>query len=689
VIGRDDQKQQVQQSTDLVRLIGEQVALKSRGKEYIGLCPFHDDKNPSLYVSPAKQIYKCFSCGAGGDAFSFVMNFHKMTFPEALRYLADRAGIKLVTSGYGSEHSADASQGPTDRQRIAAAHPLAASFFRALLRHSEHGRIAREYLARRGVNADMIEAFGIGYAPDRWDGLVTVIRQEGWDLGAFELAGLVSRRQSGEGYYDRFRHRLMFPICDAIGRVIAFGGRKLREEDEPKYLNSPESVLFNKSATLYGLHLAKKAVLDTRTAVIVEGYTDVVACHQAAGMPAAAVGLEGSVSDTSGSTGRMGDPGRMAGAEQAGLDQGAVGPSGGSADGAPQIRPVARNVIATLGTALTAQHVAELRRYCDKVVLVYDGDEAGVKASDRAVEVFLGEALDVSIAVLPDELDPADLLGRPGGAEIWNRCIAEARDALQFQFERVAAQVQAADTVTGREKLAEDYLRKLAALGLERSSIIKRDLVLYRVAELFRLPEPSLRALAKRLAAAARPMAIAARGAGEAVASEPATPKMRGLQTAEQQLLGCLLLRPELFHTRLADGRTLDEALVPADFITPPAAKLYAMLSTRLIDRQEISLAALLRDLAQADELDLAKLATLAEAQASEQAGENNPQGVEALAVGAADAIRTHHRDQEYEELRGTTPAPAGSGEVDANLRRIAEHNLAHPSPVRIGRLRA
>jgi DNA primase len=342
-----------------------------------------------------------------------------------------------------------------------------------------------------------------------------------------------------------------------------------------------------------------------------------------------------------------------------------------------------------LGTALTTQHVAELRRYCDKVILVYDGDEAGIKASDRAVEVFLGEALDVAIAVLPDELDPADLLARPGGAAVWNQALAQARDALQFQFERVAAQVQAADTVTGREKLAEDYLRKLAGLGLERSSIIKRDLVLYRVAELFRLPEPSLRALAKRVAASARPAAGTIPGNAAAVASEPVAPKIKSLQTAEQQLLGCLLLRPALFQTRLADGRTLDEALVPADFITPQAAKLYAMLSTRLMDQQEVSLAALLRDLAQAGDLELAKLATLAEARASEQAGEGDPQAVEALALGAAQAIQRNQRTQEYQQMRGIVPAAEDGAAVETQLRRIAEHNRANPSPARIGRLRA
>ena len=319
---QEDQKIQVQQATDIVRLIGEQVSLRPKGKEFAGLCPFHDDKNPSMFVSPAKQIYKCFSCGAGGDVFTFVTQYHKMTFPEALSFLAERAGIRLEARG--GRGGGEAKQG--ERGRISQANTLAVGFFRALYRHAEHGRSGREYVAKRGISPEMVEAFEIGYAPDRWDGLSMTIAQKNWDLGAFELAGLVKARERGgepasgeaSGHYDRLRHRLIFPIFDAIGRPIAFGGRKLREADEPKYLNSPETALFNKSATLYGLHLAKKPIIDSRTAVIVEGYTDVIACHQAG----------------------------------------------------------VRNVVATLGTALTAEHVRELRRYAEQVVLVFDGDAA-------------------------------------------------------------------------------------------------------------------------------------------------------------------------------------------------------------------------------------------------------------------------------------------------------------------------
>ncbi len=410
-------KEKVQEATDLVRLVGESVSLRPKGREFAGLCPFHDDKTPSMQVSPQKQIYKCFSCGAGGDAFSFVMNYHKMTFVESLKYLAERAGIELTPwkpDGRGGAGEGE-NKGPGERKRIAAANEQAVGFYKALLRHPQHGQDARDYLKRRGVSAEMIDKFGLGYAPDRWDGLVTMIRDKAWDKFGFEKASLIRAKKSGDGDFDFLRHRLIFPIFDAIGRPIAFGGRKLREEDEPKYLNSPETPLFNKSATLYGLHAAKKPIIDAKTAVIVEGYTDVIACHQAG----------------------------------------------------------ATNVVAALGTALTPEHVRELRRYCEQVVLVMDGDAAGQKAADRAIQVFLTGDLDVSIAVLPGGSDPDDLM-KSGGLDAWREVIARAQDALAFAFDRVQAKLDAAETVTGRQHAVEAFMDQLIQLGLTETGGVRR-----------------------------------------------------------------------------------------------------------------------------------------------------------------------------------------------------------------------
>ncbi|MDP6059355.1 MAG: DNA primase, partial [Pirellulaceae bacterium] len=435
-----DQKLEIEQATDIVDLIGEHISLRRKGREHVGLCPFHDDHTPSLTVVPHKRIFHCFVCGTGGNVFSFVMKYHRMTFPEALKYLADRAGIRLKQGSRGVSQHRDADQ-DDDRKRLLEANARALACFCALLRHPQHGRIAREYVLKRGFSAATLENFQIGYAPDRWDGLVSMVAQKGWDARPFEHAGLISNRSGGEGHYDRFRHRLIFPIFDSIGRPIAFGARRLHDSDEPKYLNSPETALFHKSATLYGLDRAKRAITAGRLAVVVEGYTDVIACHQA--------GLH--------------------------------------------------NVVATLGTALTSQHVNALRYYAQKVVLIFDADEAGRQAADRAVEAFLTGRVDVLIAVLPDTQDPAQVLAQPDGVARWHHAIEHATDALTYQFERVRDRIGSEDTISGRQQVAEEYLRRLATLGLARQGPIRRALIIQQVADLLRLSEQQVISILRRL----------------------------------------------------------------------------------------------------------------------------------------------------------------------------------------------
>ncbi len=669
---QDDTKLRVQQSTDVVRLIGEHVALRPRGKEFIGLCPFHDDKNPSMYVSPAKQIYKCFACGAGGDVFSFVIAYHKMTFPEALRYLADRAGIK-IPERHRDGAGADAEQGPTDRQRMLQAHEQAAGFFRSVFQHAEHGKRVRDYVASRKISPPMIEAFQIGYAPDRWDGMGLMIASQKWDTPAFVMAGLVMPRNRDNGSrptaaevrpadcYDRFRHRLMFPICDAIGRVIAFGGRKLRPEDEPKYLNSPESPLFNKSATLYGLHLAKKAIIDSRTAVIVEGYTDVIACHQHG----------------------------------------------------------CRNVVSTLGTALTPQHVGELRRYCEKVVLIYDGDAAGIKAMDRAVEVFLNEGLDVALAVIPGDLDPGDLFELPDGLDRWQAVAASAKDALEYQFDRLKQQTDGADTLTGRQKLVEDYLRRLAQLGLGRPGqagigMVRRAMVMQKIAELLRIPEKAVSDLLHRLAPPSGPQVprhgqdndsqeLVVSGAdnpANTVAFSGRAHRLKALRVAEQELIGCLLREPGLFHQTYVEGRPLDEALTPADLVSPQAARLYDALYSRLAEGGAVTLAGLLADLAEQGQTELAALATAAESEVEaklQAPGGEARERIQGMLVGAAQALLGHQKEEAYRRTRegagAAAPRELAAGDVEGQvarrLRELQAHLTANPSPTRVAVVKA
>ncbi|MBT8487168.1 MAG: DNA primase, partial [Phycisphaerae bacterium] len=318
---------QVREATDLVRLVSEHVAIQPRGREYVGLCPFHDDHKPSFAVVTHKgsSFFHCFACGASGDCFRFVMRFHSMEFGEALRYLAERAGITLQPRGAAGGERDD---GGPRRGDLIATQERALAFFRRVLADSAAGATARGALEDRGITPDMVDRFQLGAAPEGYDGLLR--RLDASDRPVARAAGLLKTRQDESGEYDAFRNRLMFPICDEVGRPVAFGGRILDPDDQPKYLNSAESPIFRKSRTLYGLHLARRSIMDASLAIVTEGYTDVIACHQA--------GFE--------------------------------------------------NVVGTLGTALTADHARILARICDTVVLLFDGDEAGQKAADRGVEVF-------------------------------------------------------------------------------------------------------------------------------------------------------------------------------------------------------------------------------------------------------------------------------------------------------------
>lgn len=615
----DDVKLAVQQATDLVALIGEQVRLAPKGREFVGLCPFHDDHKPSMFVSPQKQIYKCFSCGAGGDAFSFVMDYHKMSFVEALRHLAARAGIELRQA---ARDGADQREQRDQRQAAADANTAALRFYRGILRHGEHGREARAYLQRRGVSEAMVELFQLGCAPDRWDGLAMTVKDKGLRLGDFEAAGLLGSRQDGS-HFDKLRHRLIFPILDSLNRPIAFGGRRLREEDEPKYLNSPETVLFDKSATLYGLHAAKKPIIDQRVAVVVEGYTDVIAAHQA---------------------------GRG-------------------------------NVVATLGTALTARHAQELRRYADKVVLVFDGDEAGMKAADRGLEIFITQQIDVAIAVLPDGLDPDELFRQPDGPARWDACIAAATDALSYQFRRFRAQLDAADTMTGRQRLAEGYLAKLAELGAERQSPIRRAMLVERLAELLGMSGQQVSDLLTAAAPRRRPAAAA--GAADALDPDPGEPKITGLVAAERLLLGCLIRRPELLHRPLADGRELFESIGPADLVTDGGRRLYAWLCRHHEAGDPVTLPRLVLELASEGQRDLAALATGAEVEAERQT-DGCEQRLAAMARSVAATLLEHQRAQNYRrEVDGASP------QDKARVAwQLLEHHRENPSPTRRPRVR-
>ncbi len=482
-----DDRQRVLDATDIVQLVGDHLKLQAKGREYVGLCPFHDDHKPSMYVVPAKQIYHCFSCGAGGNALDFVINFHKMEFIDALRFLAERGKVELTPRKAADSKNATSNESTSTRAEMLAVNSFALDFFRLLLKHPEKGSAARRVIQQRGFSDEIVERFQIGAAADAWDALISTAMKKRVEPRALLAAGLSKPPRDGRGEgYDVFRNRLIFPICDQIGRPIAFGGRKLNEEDEPKYLNSPESLVFDKSSTLYALHLASKAIQREGKAIVTEGYTDVIACHQA--------GFE--------------------------------------------------NVVATLGTALTSRHARVLQRLCKTIVLLFDGDEAGAKAADRAIEVFFSQPVDVKIAVLPGGQDPADLLAQEDGAAQFQAILDGAVDALDHRLSRLRARLAKAG-LSERAEAIDAEIARLVELGLDRQPIVRRQMIVRRIAALAGVDETSV---IRAIQAAAKRAARRDQREEDADAAP-----VIDVRRPDAHTLGCLVCEPSLAAT-LIDG---------------------------------------------------------------------------------------------------------------------------------------
>ncbi|MFW6155052.1 MAG: DNA primase [Planctomycetota bacterium] len=413
---------QVQQATDIVDLVGRYVTLRRRGKDHVGLCPFHQEKTPSFTVSPSKQMFKCFGCGAGGGVFQFVMLQQKVTFPEAVRLLAEQAGIPVPTA------DGPPAEAGMDRGELVRLMRFAADFYREQF-HTPAGAAALAYARLRELTEESIERFELGAAPDAWDALYRAARRAGFREKQLLAVGLVSERDSG-GCYDRFRNRLMFPIIDAAGRVIAFGGRALDEEQRAKYLNSPETVLFDKSSNLYGLQWARQPISRTGRVVVVEGYFDAL-------MPA-----------------------------QAGMG----------------------NVVATLGTALTERHVRMLSRLASDVTLVFDSDTAGATAAERGLELFIAQEMHVRIGAVPDGKDPCDYV-LSAGVEAFAELVEAAPDALEYVWEKRSAQFAGADNLIEQRKAADEFLRVVVASAAYGAiDAVRQGMLLNRLAHLMGLP---------------------------------------------------------------------------------------------------------------------------------------------------------------------------------------------------------
>jgi DNA primase len=533
----DDRVALIKQANDIVDVVGGYVNLRPAGAKFKGLCPFHDDHRPSFDVDPGRQNFRCWSCGKHGDVITFIQERERVDFRDALELLARRAGITL-------EKRADSPQNRSRALMLDVVRWAAEQYHRCLL-DSPLAEAARNYLGERRLTGETVRRFGLGYAPGLGDWLEQRAAAAGLSAEMLEKVGLLGLRQEGQGYYDRFRDRVLFPIRNTRGQTIGFGGRILPSspfaDRGPKYYNSCDSPLFNKSEQLYGLDLARQAARDAGFLAVVEGYTDVLMAHQV-GVP---------------------------------------------------------NVVATMGTALNARHVKNLRSVVSRVVLVFDADAGGNTGVDRALELFVSQELDLAIATLPEGLDPCDLLVQQG-REALQVALANAVDALEFKLN----QILSAETATGIEgrRRALDAILGIIALAPEMAGpagAIKRQLIVTRLTQRLGLKEEHIWARLKELREQVQarerkyPATPNSTNAGAGVRRAPAAQE-------ERELLEVLLADPRLVRLAASEIRP-DQLKHPGlrqlldglyDLLTAGEPPTLDLLRAR-IDSPELSAAAL------------------------------------------------------------------------------------------------
>ncbi len=391
-----DIKEEIRQRVDLVELASAHVALKKAGRHYKGLCPFHQEKTPSFHIDRERGLWHCFGCSQGGDIFDFVMRIGNLSFGEAVETLAHRAGVRL-------ERSPEEVRQTTERDRLYRALEAAVGFFREQLVHPERGRAAREYLKRRGVDAETTERFRLGYATPNWDDLLNALGTKGFPPALLSSGGLVQPRATSDGYYDMFRHRLVFPILDLQDRPVAFGGRAL-DDTQPKYLNSRETAVFVKGRMLYALNWAREEIRQRDEVIVVEGNMDALTCHQ--------FGIT--------------------------------------------------NAVASLGTSLTLDQVLVLKRFAAKAVLVYDADAAGQTAMERAMTLFEEADLPVVVVVLPSG-DPDQVL-RTEGPQRFRDLLAQAVPIFEYQVGMAAARHDP-KSIEGKVRIVDELVPAVGAVS--------------------------------------------------------------------------------------------------------------------------------------------------------------------------------------------------------------------------------
>lgn len=420
--------EQIRSSSDIVEIIEEHVPLKKSGKNYIGLCPFHAEKTPSFSVSSEKQIYHCFGCGEGGNVFSFLMKFNNLPFPEAAKQLAKRYGIAVPTQAQsrnaGSHHKFQTDK----REKYFALNRSAAEYFHQTLLKENRGKAARDYLHKRNISSDTIKNFFVGYADKNWTSLLIHFQKKNVDLRELEKVGLVKSKESGTGHYDRFRDRIIFPIITHENKICGFGGRDIsHDEKAPKYINSPESVTYKKEEILFGFNLVRESIRENGFVVIVEGYFDLLSLYQHG----------------------------------------------------------FKNIVATCGTALTDKQARLIRRFTNNVILLFDSDEAGYKATTRGFEVLLEYALNVKVVDLPENTDPDDFINQ-FGLDQFQEKIKKSSQFIEYLANKIANEIN----LNSLEERVNGINTILPFLAKIKNSI-ERSEYLSKLAEIFRVSEKS------------------------------------------------------------------------------------------------------------------------------------------------------------------------------------------------------
>lgn len=485
-----DTKLRIKQAIDIVDLVGSYLQLQRSGRIYKALCPWHDDTRPSLQVNQERQSFKCWVCNIGGDVFTFVERYENVSFREALALLAERAGVPLHTgrpSGRTTVAAAD------DKPKLLKAHQWAVEQFHRCLVADPAAAPARQYLAERHLTDESIRGFRLGFSPGDWEWLLKQTKGTPYTAADLEAVGLAVRRRNGPGHFDRFKDRVLFPIFDLQGRAVGLGGRVLPElapPDAAKYINTPDSPLFSKHKLLYGLDLAKDAIRKQQTALVMEGYTDVIVAHQC-----------------------------------------------GFA-----------NAVAVLGTALGREQIRLLKSFGERVriVLVLDGDEAGRKRTKEVLELFVAERADLRVLTLPDQLDPCEFLLARGSAALAT-LVDAAVDGLEHAFQSATAGLDLAGDVHAASVALEELVSTIAKAPRPHAQEdhLREQSFLVRLARSFRIPEEEVR---KRLSAVrqkgvARPAAAAS--------TLPPSPAER-LDPLERELLELLVRAPA--HPLLVEG---------------------------------------------------------------------------------------------------------------------------------------